>query len=167
MPKFKYVAIDPSGAKVTGVVEAASAVRVRNELAGRELRTVEVTERKSLARVEITTKKLKPVDLMNFSRQFAAFLRAGIPILDALQALVDETANAQLKAVLIDIYASFRKEAEAALKAPGTLSSEAGQPAITGAAEPTPAAPHDRSTVDSQTAGIDPMPEGAQHVLEH
>ena len=108
MPKFKYVAIDPSGAKVTGVVEAASAVRVRNELAGRELRTVEVTERKSLARVEITTKKLKPVDLMNFSRQFAAFLRAGIPILDALQALVDETANAQLKAVLIDISDALR-----------------------------------------------------------
>jgi len=108
VPKFKYVAIDPSGAKVRGVIDAASAVRVRNELAGRELRTVEVKERKSLARVEITTKKLKPVDLMNFSRQFAAFLRAGIPILDALQALIDETANAQLKAVLVDISDALR-----------------------------------------------------------
>ena len=71
MPKFKYVAVDPSGAKVSGVVDAASAVRVRNDLAGREFRNVKVKERKSLAKIEITTKKLKPADLMNFSRQFA------------------------------------------------------------------------------------------------
>jgi len=101
-------------------------------------------------------------------------LLAKAGILDAAEApevvvavRADEVLTERQKAVLIDIYASFRKEAEAALKAPGTLSSEAGQPAITGAAEPTPAAPHDRSTVDSQTAGIDPMPEGAQHVLDH
>lgn len=108
MPKFKYVAVDPSGAKVSGVVEAASAVRVRNDLAVREYRDVQVKERKRFTQIEVTTKKLKPVDLMNFSRQFAAFLRAGIPILDALEALQEEANNPQLKLVLRDISDALR-----------------------------------------------------------
>lgn len=108
MPKFKYVAVDPSGAKVSGVVDAASAVRVRNDLVGRSFHDVQVKERKSIAKFEITTKKLKPVDLMNFSRQFAAFLRAGIPILDSLDALQDDASNPQLKQVLIDIADALR-----------------------------------------------------------
>lgn len=108
MPKFKYTAVDPSGAKVSGVVDAASAVRVRNDLTGREFRRVQVKERKRFTQIEITTKKLKPADLMNFSRQFAAFLRAGIPILDALNALQEDAANEQLKHVLQDIADALR-----------------------------------------------------------
>ena len=104
MPKFKYVAIDPTGAKVSGVIDAASAVRVRNELVEPRAPNVEVKERKSLAQIEITTKKLKPVDLMNFSRQFAAFLRAGHPDpRRAAGARRRDAANPQLKDVLIDI----------------------------------------------------------------
>ena len=108
MPKFKYVATDPTGVKVSGVMSAASAVRVRNELSSREFRNVQVKERKRLSQIEITTKKLKPVDLMNFSRQIAAFLRAGIPILDALHALAEEASNPQLKDVLVDISDALR-----------------------------------------------------------
>ena len=108
MPKFKYTAVDPSGAKVSGVVDAASAVRVRNDLAGREYRSVQVKERKRVTQIEITTKKLKPADLMNFSRQFAAFLRAGIPILDALDALREDSSNDQLERVLQDIADALR-----------------------------------------------------------
>ena len=108
MPKFKYVATDPTGVRVSGVMSAASAVRVRNELSSREFRNVQIRERKRLSQIEITTKKLKPVDLMNFSRQFAAFLRAGIPILDALHALAEEASNPQLKDVLVDISDALR-----------------------------------------------------------
>lgn len=108
MPRFKYTAVDPSGAKVSGVVDAASAVRVRNDLVGREFRSVQVKERKRFTQIEITTKKLKPADLMNFSRQFAAFLRAGIPILDALDALREDSTNDQLKHVLQDIADALR-----------------------------------------------------------
>jgi type IV pilus assembly protein PilC len=108
VPKFKYVATDPTGVRVSGVMSAASAVRVRNELSSREFRNVQVRERKRISQIEITTKKLKPVDLMNFSRQFAAFLRAGIPILDALHALAEEASNPQLKDVLIDISDALR-----------------------------------------------------------
>jgi type IV pilus assembly protein PilC len=108
MAKYRYEAVGGEGQKVAGTMEAASAVRVRNDLLGQGLQVVSVKERKSFAQIEITPKKLKPVDLMNFSRQFAAFLRAGIPILDALDALRDDTGNEQLKAVLLDISDALR-----------------------------------------------------------
>jgi len=62
-----------------------------------------VKERKSFTKIEITRKKVKPVDLMNFSRQLAAFLRAGVPILEALRAMVDEVSSPVLHQVVVDI----------------------------------------------------------------
>jgi type IV pilus assembly protein PilC len=54
-------------------------------------------------------KKIGPKDLMHFSRQLAAFIRAGIPILDALELLAIDNANPSLAAVLVDIQASLRQ----------------------------------------------------------
>ena len=108
MPKYKYVATDPSGSTMRGVVSAASAVRARNDLMGRQLLVVNLRERKSFAQIEVTTKKLKPVDLMVFSRQMSSFLRAGIPILDALEMLTDDASNKQLQQVLVEVADALR-----------------------------------------------------------
>jgi type IV pilus assembly protein PilC len=108
VPKFKYTAIDPGGARVSGTLDAPSAVRARNDLLGREYQVVTVKERKPLTEIEITPKKIKPDDLMNFSRQMAAFLRAGIPILDALEALSEDAANKILKKTLLDVIDALR-----------------------------------------------------------
>jgi type IV pilus assembly protein PilC len=48
-------------------------------------------------------KKVKGKDLMTFSRQLAAFIRAGIPILDALDMLIDDSSNATLKLALTEM----------------------------------------------------------------
>jgi type IV pilus assembly protein PilC len=106
--KFKYTAITPEGEKVSGTLEAQSAVRARNDLLGRAYQSVDVKERKSFTEIEVTTKKLSQADLMNFSRQLAAFLRAGIPILDALEALTDDSSNKDLQKVLIDVTDALR-----------------------------------------------------------
>ena len=108
MPKYAYVATNPSGTTVKGTVDAASAVRARNDLAGRNLSVVEVKERKSLTQIEITPKKVKPQDLMMFSRQMGAFLRAGIPILDALEMLTEDASNSQLQQVLVEVSDDLR-----------------------------------------------------------
>jgi type IV pilus assembly protein PilC len=108
MPKFSYVAVDPSGATVKGVVDAPSAVRAQNDLMGRNLMGIRVKERKSIGQIEITAKKIKPADLMVFSRQMSAFLRAGIPILDALEMLQTDSANKQLQQLLVEVTDSLR-----------------------------------------------------------
>ena len=52
---------------------------------------------------EITPKKIKPEEVMNFSRQAASFVKAGIPILDALQVIGEDSTDKKLKSVLDDI----------------------------------------------------------------
>ena len=103
METFKYSALDSSGGKVSGKVDAVSATRARNELLSRSFDAIELTEKKGFSGIELTKKKVKRDDLMNFSRQLAAFLRAGIPILDALTALTENVDSALLRTVLVDI----------------------------------------------------------------
>jgi len=108
VPSFTYVAVDGAGKKQTGVLEATSAVAARNELVGKSFEVLNVKERKSWTQIELTRKKIKPADVMNFSRQLGAYLEAGIPILDALNSLQADTTNPDLKKVLITIYDSLR-----------------------------------------------------------
>lgn len=49
---------------------------------------------------EITKEKVKRKELMHFSRQLAVFVRAGIPILEGLQAIAEETTSTPLRQVL-------------------------------------------------------------------
>ena len=53
-------------------------------------------------------KKVKGVELMNFSRQLAAFIRAGIPILDALDLLTEDCPNPTLRMALTEMSAGLR-----------------------------------------------------------
>jgi type IV pilus assembly protein PilC len=108
MPKFSYVATDPSGSSVKGVLDAPSVVRAQNDLLGRNLAGIRVRERKSISQIEITPKKLKPADLMVFSRQMAAFLRAGIPILESLEMLTTDSSNKRLQQMLVEVSDALR-----------------------------------------------------------
>ncbi|BEP14307.1 type II secretion system F family protein [Acidothermaceae bacterium B102] len=54
-------------------------------------------------------KRVKPKELMQFSRQLAAFVRAGIPILDGLSLLAEDTTNPTMKRALADMEDSLRR----------------------------------------------------------
>jgi type IV pilus assembly protein PilC len=51
---------------------------------------------------------VSPEEVMNFSRQAASFLRAGIPILDALTVFAEDNANRKMVEVLDDVRRSLR-----------------------------------------------------------
>ena len=51
---------------------------------------------------------VKAEDVMNFSRQAASFMRAGIPILDSLAIVAEESSAKKLKKVLDDIQQRLR-----------------------------------------------------------
>jgi type IV pilus assembly protein PilC len=51
---------------------------------------------------------VKAEDVMNFSRQAASFMRAGIPILDSLAIVAEESTAKELKKVLFDIQQRLR-----------------------------------------------------------
>lgn len=51
---------------------------------------------------------IKPEEVMNFSRQAASFLRAGIPVLDALVVISEDNGNKHMVALLDDVRRNLR-----------------------------------------------------------
>ena len=108
MPRFSYVGIAPDGTSVEGTTRAQTSSAARAVLLERDVVVVTVAEKKSSLNVEVTKRKIKTTELMAFSRQLAAFLRAGIPILEAIQIVQDETRDKALRAALVDVAEALR-----------------------------------------------------------
>ena len=104
MPSFTYVAVDPTGATVEGARKGDTIGDVRAWLRDRELFPVTIEERRRrFLDFEITSEKLKKRELMHFSRQLAVFIRAGIPIISALETIADEAHDKVLRRVIADM----------------------------------------------------------------
>ncbi len=103
MAKFRFSAISPDGSTITGIEEAVTASMARRALAERDLAPIQITEKKSLLQFEITREKVPRRELMHFSRQLAVFMKAGIPVLEALEVLSDEVGSVQFKRILAEM----------------------------------------------------------------
>src|SRR5688572_28665806 len=103
MPKFNYVAVGPDGLEVKGSEEAPTFAALGALLHDRDLRVKEASEKKSILQFEITRKKVSRKYLMHFSRQLSAFLKASVPILDAIETIQEEMTNKLFQAALSDI----------------------------------------------------------------
>src|SRR5436190_588057 len=84
MAKYQFTALALDGTRVVGVEDAPSLRDVHSLLSERELVPIKVAAKKSIFQYEITKKKVKPRELMHFSRQLGVFIKAGIPIVSAL-----------------------------------------------------------------------------------
>ena len=93
MAKFKFTAIGPDGATVSGIEDALTLPMARRALIDRELAPVELEEKKSILQFELTSKRVPRRELMHFSRQMAVFMRSGIPVLEALDVMTQEMGN--------------------------------------------------------------------------
>ncbi|MFN8050412.1 MAG: type II secretion system F family protein [Acidimicrobiales bacterium] len=102
MLKFKYQAETLDGEQIKGEIEASSANAARNQLAIEGIRVTKIAERKGL-QVELTQKKVPLVDIMHFSRQMATFIRAGIPVIEALREIRQDVKNPRFAAILSDV----------------------------------------------------------------
>jgi len=98
--KFHFEAYDTAGDRVTGTESAASSGALHLALLQKGFQPIEVTEKKSILQFELTKKKVPRKDVKNFTRQLAVFIRSGIPIMEALEVIVEETPNKLLNAIL-------------------------------------------------------------------
>ena len=103
MAQFKYLAVAQDGTKLKATTEAMSAESLRNELLGRQLEVKKISEKRGFNKIEITKQKVKRQEIMHFSRQISAFVRAGIPIVDAIQTVKEGTTNERFRDILQDI----------------------------------------------------------------
>lgn len=108
MPKFAYVGVDLEGQKVKGTQKAASRGDAEVALYDRDYRDLRVSEKKNILQYEISGPRIKKEEVMHLSRQIAAFLRAGLPILDAVHSIGAESENSSVRRMMHDIEDGLR-----------------------------------------------------------
>ena len=108
MPKFAYSAIDATGAEIEGTTKADTVGTARTMLVEQNLFPIRIEEARGLLDFELTKEKVKKKNLMNFTRQLAVFIKAGIPITDALTTIGDETVDVALRRALTEMTEDLR-----------------------------------------------------------
>lgn len=108
MPKFAYAAIDPQGSPIEGVTKADTIGAARAVLVEQNLFPTKIEETRGLLDFELTKEKVKKKELMHFTRQLAVFVKAGIPITDALVTIGDETEDVALRRAISSLTDDLR-----------------------------------------------------------
>ena len=109
MTTFRYAALDDDGERISGTEKALSSGAAHLALLERGLQPLELNAKTSILAFEITKKKVPRKEVMNFSRQLAVFMKAGISIMEALEVIVEETSGKLMKKVLLDMIDSLRR----------------------------------------------------------
>lgn len=105
MPTFVYKARNAAGEQVSGTLLAESALAAARVLDERSLLPVEVEEQKAQQR-SLFTGRVRKVSLSKVGQmyeQLADLLRAGVPILRALEVLSQQSSSAALARVLREV----------------------------------------------------------------
>lgn len=97
MPKFAYSAIDASGAEIEGTTKADTVGTARALLVEKNLFPIRIEESRGMFDFELTKEKAKKKNLMNFTRQLSVFVKAGIPITEALTTIGDESTDVAIR----------------------------------------------------------------------
>ena len=108
MPKFAYSAIDASGAEIEGTTKADTVGTARQALVEQNLYPIRIEESRGLMDFELTKEKVKKKNLMNFTRQLSVFVKAGIPITEALTTIGDESTDVALRRSIVEMVEDLR-----------------------------------------------------------
>lgn len=103
MAHFKYRGVDAEGKKISGVLEASVLAAARSGLMARGLQVERIRQSRSLLKLQIGRKKVPRQEIMHLSRQLAAFIKAGVPILEAIEILAQESGNSTLRSAIFEI----------------------------------------------------------------
>jgi type II secretion system protein F len=117
MPVYEYTALDRAGKNVAGIIDADSNVAARQKLRAAGKYPVEVKESTVKAKSKspgnlsmgAVFNRVKPDDIHGLTRQLATLLNAGIPLIGALDALMEQTTNPPLKKIIAQIKESVNE----------------------------------------------------------
>jgi general secretion pathway protein F len=112
MPVFEYKALSAAGKPVAGLKEADSPRTLRSVLRREGVFLTEVVgeqqQKKQAASREVNVRRwvlgrISPQDMAIATRQLAVLVHAGVPLVEALTALVDQVDHERLKRILGDV----------------------------------------------------------------
>ena len=99
---FSYIATNPSSGVVRGELRAIGEDSALLQLERLGLEPISVSEKKeSILDLQITFfEKVPPTDIYNFTRQLSVMLKAGVPLVDALDSVHSDQTNPLLNRTL-------------------------------------------------------------------
>lgn len=112
MPFFTYKGRDKQGALVQGVLESHDVNTMASQLFGLNITPIEIQAKETASSsknisINLFEEKIETIDIMLFSRQMYTLLKAGIPIMNALNGLQASTNNKAFAIVVGDIRQSL------------------------------------------------------------
>ena len=117
MPVYEYTALDRVGKNISGIIDADSTVAARQKLRASGKYPVQVKEATSKAKAEPSASFSFPTifnrvtvdDIHALTRQLATLLNAGIPLVGALDALMEQTTSPPLKRIIAQVKESVNE----------------------------------------------------------
>lgn len=114
MPQFNYRALNPQGKTVKGVMEESDATAVSNLLRASGLTPLKVDEKGGTQQTAggfslFGPRRVKMGDVLEFTEQLEALLKAGLPLDRALKILQGTLENPSLQEVVRGIYLEVEK----------------------------------------------------------
>src|SRR3990172_1509329 len=113
MGVYEYSALNFKGKEISGIINADSMLDARQKVRGlelhvsriRELAEGEGSQKKSLelSSIKGLVSWVKPQEVSLFSRQLATLLKAGLPLIMALNALIDQFEGSKIRKVIYQI----------------------------------------------------------------
>ena len=109
MGVYAYKGIDARGKSVKGIREADSAKALRTVLKRDGVLATDILEQSEAARKAARDidfrglfRRVSPFDVALATRQLSVLLRSGVPLVEALSALIDQLDHPELKAAFTD-----------------------------------------------------------------
>jgi general secretion pathway protein F len=114
MPVYEYKGVSAGGRSVSGVLDGESLKTVRAKLKRDGVVVLEIHEGGALRAVRareisIRAGRVKTGDLANATRQLATLVSSGLPLMEALNVLVEQEEGSALKASLSSVRDSVRE----------------------------------------------------------
>lgn len=100
MPAFTYVAKDKAGKKVNGILTAENRMQATQQLQKKGLQIQSLNVQVSTRGAPSPRTKVKSAELLVFTRQLSTMINAGLPLLQGLDILADQTEDPRFMAVL-------------------------------------------------------------------
>jgi len=108
MAIYEYQAIAQSGKTIKGVIDAETAAVARRKLREQKLHPTQIAESSGAEQLARGAKRagfgrVSVRDVALMTRQFAVLLQAGMPLVEALTALLDQTSRVRLSKAIYDV----------------------------------------------------------------
>lgn len=100
---YKYTAVTADGQQLKSSIDGVSITSAENDLLRQNLRVLKIREKKGFTQIEVSPERVPRMEVMHFSRQIAAFVRTGIPIIDAVRVVEESTGSKRFGMILAEV----------------------------------------------------------------